>query len=163
MRHYFAAAFATARQLTVGVEDAEDACAEAFARAYFRLAQCGQPDRFRGWLLQIVRHQALNVRRYQTLRASVSLDSVPEPAVASENSDDGIDDALRFRVRRALDGLSPVKRAVVRHYDIDGWTHERVAGALGISVFMSRRHLSDARAILREKLGDFYREVADDD
>ena len=110
-----------------------------------------------------MRHQALNVRRYQTLRASVSLDSVPEPAVASDHSDEGVDDVLRFRVRRALDDLSPVKRAVVRHYDIDGWTHERVAGALGISVFMSRRHLSDARAILREKLGDFSRVGPDDD
>ncbi len=75
----------------------------------------------------------------------------------------GLTETLQFSVRRAFDDLSPIKRAVVRHYDIDGWTHEQVAGALGISVSMSRRHLSDARAILRDKLGDFYREETDDD
>lgn len=161
VRRHFAAAFAVARGLTAVAEDAEDACAEAFARAYFRLAACGQPDRFRGWLLQIVRRQALNVRRYQAMRAAVSLDTVPEPAALTAIRYGAEPDNLR--VRRALDELSPVKRAVVKHHDVDGWTHEQVANALGISVFMSRRHLSDAHALLRKLLGDFMREATDDD
>lgn len=161
MRRYFAAAFAVARRLTTVAEDAEDACAEAFARAYFRLAECGRPDRFRGWLLQIVRRQALNVRRYQAMRTAVSLDAVPEPAAPSARLDGAASDDLRLR--RALNDLSPVKRAVVKHHDVDGWTHEQIAKTLGISVFISRRHLSDAHALLRNLLGDFIREATDDD
>lgn len=71
MRRHFDAVFAAARSLTSVVEDAEDACQEAFARAFFRLNECGQPTQFRGWILQIARYQALNIRRYQALRAGV--------------------------------------------------------------------------------------------
>jgi RNA polymerase sigma-70 factor (ECF subfamily) len=163
MRRYFAVAFATALQITAVAEDAEDACSEAFARAYFRLARCGYTDRFRGWLLQIVRRQALNVRRYQALRAAVSLDSVPEPVAESSTGGDVPRNDLPFQLRRALDLLPPIKRAVVKHHDVDGWTHNQVAELLGISVFMSRRHLSDAHVILRDQIGNLDREAMDDD
>jgi RNA polymerase sigma-70 factor (ECF subfamily) len=154
MRRHFPVAFATARRLTATPEDAEDACQEAFARAYFRLAECGEPARFLGWTLQIVRHHAHNVRRYQALRAALSLDELPAAAAASMTTH-GVESAdLRQHLHRALGTLSPVKRAVVQHHDLDGWTHPQIARALGISVLMSRRHLSDARARLRTVLGE---------
>jgi RNA polymerase sigma-70 factor, ECF subfamily len=163
MRRHFDAAFAAARRLTGSAEDAEDACQEAFARAYFRLAECRDPDRFRGWVLQVVRHHAHNVRRYQALREATSIDDIPEPAAEHAGADDLERTELRGRLQHALEALPPVKRAVVRHHDVDGWTHPQVARALGISVLMSRRHLSDARAALRELLGDLMNEDIDND
>lgn len=153
MRRHFDAAFITARSLTNVIEDAEDACQEAFARAYFRLDECGQPEQFRGWVLQIVRYQAMNIRRYQALRAAQSLDAASDiHATPSSIADDFSDQ--RLRLRRALDSLSPIQRAVVVHHEIDGWTHNQIAHKTGLSVLMSRRHLSDARAKLRILLGD---------
>jgi RNA polymerase sigma-70 factor (ECF subfamily) len=154
MRRHFEAAFSVARRLTATTEDAEDACQEAFARAYFRLAECRDPERFRGWVLQVVRHHAHNVRRYQALRAAASVDDIPDPAVEPDAADIEQTD-LRRRLHRALDALPPTKRAVVTHHDVDGWTHAQVAAKLGISILMSRRHLSDARARLRDVLGEF--------
>jgi RNA polymerase sigma-70 factor (ECF subfamily) len=162
MRRHFEAAYSVARRLTATPEDAEDACQEAFARAYFRLAECRDPERFRGWLLQVVRHHAHNVRRYQALRAAASLDDVPEMETARDSAGaEQID--LRRLLHRALEALPAIERAVVQHHDVDGWTHAQVAQRLGISVLMSRRHLSDARAQLRELLGELMSEGITDD
>ena len=168
VRRHVSAAFATARVLTTTEEDAEDACQDAFARAYFRLRECREPDHFRGWLLQIVRHRAHNLRAYQALRACVSLDAAPASAKASQTggSDRGVElDELRDALERAMASLSDIKRRVVAHYEVDGWTHEQVALQLGISVLMSRRHLSDARRQLRRALSAFapFDEVSDDE
>jgi RNA polymerase sigma-70 factor (ECF subfamily) len=152
VRRHFDSAFAIARRLTVSPADAEDACQEAFARAYFRLDRCGRPSQFREWLHQIVRHHAHNIRRYQALRAAASLNEAQDVAADATTSDDSEISDLRNQLASALATLSPVKRAVIQHHDVDGWTHPQVAQALGISVLMSRRHLSDARAALRAQL-----------
>jgi DNA-directed RNA polymerase specialized sigma24 family protein len=65
---------------------------------------------------------------------------------------------LGRRLAVAVAELSPVKQTVIRHHDVGGWTHGQIALALGISEGMSRRHLSDARAILRRRLGPVVRE-----
>ena len=169
VRRHVDAAFAAARALTATEEDAEDACQDAFARAYFRLRECREPARFRGWVLQIVRRRAHNLRAYQALRSCVSLDAVPAAAAGEASAARGAVpgralelEELRAALARALDALAPVKRAVVRHHDVDGWTHAQVASHLGISVPMSRRHLSDARRQLRGTLAALGWEEDDD-
>jgi RNA polymerase sigma-70 factor, ECF subfamily len=167
MRRHFDAAFAAARRLTTTEQDAEDACQEAFTRAYFRLERCGAPERFRGWLLQIVRHHAHNVRRYQALREAASLEDLHDPPKVRTSRRHLESADVGEHLRRALATLSPVKRAVVVHHDVDGWTHAQIAQALSISVFMSRRHLSDARNALRSLLSDvakdFFEDLQDDE
>jgi RNA polymerase sigma-70 factor (ECF subfamily) len=163
MRRHFDAAFATARRLTASDEDAEDACQEAFARGWFRLDRCGDPARVGAWLIQITRHHAHNVRRYQRLRASVALEDVPAPVSRGATSDAVEQAELGRQLREALSGLTPVKRDVVRHHDVDGWTHGQIAKALDISEAMSRRHLSDARAQLRRRLGAAARDLMIED
>lgn len=165
MRRHFDAAFAIAVRLTATEEDAEDACQEAFARAYFRLADCGEPARFRGWLLQIVRHHAHNVRRYQTLRVAASLDETPEPGIDAAGERNVERGELQRAIASALAALPIIKRRVVQHAIVDGWTHAQIAERLRISAAMSRRHLSDARTTLRRTLGDTAQDffLGDDD
>src|SRR4051794_36848315 len=80
IRRHFNATFAIARSLTANREDAEDACQDAFARAFFRLDTCREPDRFGPWIGQIVRRRAHNLRAYQALRRCATLESGPEPS-----------------------------------------------------------------------------------
>jgi len=49
--------------------------------------------------------------------------------------------------------LPEVQGQAVGRYDLEGWSHAEVAEMLGISVLMSRRHVSDGRKRLREELG----------
>jgi len=119
------------------------------------LNECGQPEQFRGWILQIARYQALNIRRYQAPRAAVALDAVPDPPSLTHATDASLMHD-NTRVRQAMATLSPLQRAVVVHHEIDGWTHDQIARKTGLGVLMSRRHLSDARASLRKFLDPFF-------
>ena len=158
LHRHFDAAYAIAFRLTGLAQDAEDACQEAFARAYFRLNDCKQPSRFAGWLMQIVRHHAHNVRRYQALRSATSLGSDTPIAASDDPSADAARAELAAALRAALAELTGIKRAVVVGHDVEGWTHPQIAARLGISVFMSRRHLADAHAQLRARLGPAWRD-----
>jgi DNA-directed RNA polymerase specialized sigma24 family protein len=47
-------------------------------------------------------------------------------------------------------------------HDLEGMKHGEIAELVGCSEGMSRRHLSDARRVLRVKLADRYRGEDDD-
>ncbi|MEO8449928.1 MAG: RNA polymerase sigma factor [Gemmatimonadota bacterium] len=163
VRRHFPAAFAAASALTARAEDAEDVCQDGFARAYFRLHDCRNPSQFRAWLMQIVRRRAHNVREYQALRTAVSLDAAPESAGRESPGRDVELAELSDRLRAALATLPVRQYDVVRRHAVDGWTHPQISQSLGISVLMSRKHLSDARRRLRALLIDLAFEEAYDD
>ncbi len=109
------------------------------------------PARFGAWLLTSVKRRALNrVRSIRRQRAVALDDSVPASADSAAELERR---ELRDRLRRALARLSVVQREVVLLADVEQWSHADIATGLGISVLMSRRHLSDARRTLRALLG----------
>lgn len=154
VRRHLRAAHAVALAVLQTYSDAEDVVQEAFMTAIERLDDCRDPERFAGWLLQIVRNRARNARDHRKLRAASPLDNGQEapadlsPARQAEQAE------LRDRLLRALSALPEVQREVVLLHDIDGWQHREIAAALGCSEVMSRQHLFVARRALRERLGD---------
>lgn len=154
VRRHYRAAFSVALALTGEQADAEDVCQDAFVRALERIAQCREPDRFLGWLLQIVRSQAFNLLGRQKVRAAEPL--AEDVAAAPDNpSGDAHRSELRERLQAALARLSPAQRQVVLLHDMEGWTHREVAAAVGCSELMSRQHLFNARRALRRLLGEY--------
>ncbi len=153
VRRHYRAAFAVALAVLGDGMDAEDACHDGFLQALERLDQLRRPDRFAGWLVQIVRNRARNLRNYLKVRSARPLD--PEfaaagrdgPAARFERSE------LRRRLEAALDALSQVQREVVLLHDLEGWKHREIAELLGLSEGMSRQHLMAGRRALRERLG----------
>lgn len=135
--------------------DAEDVAQDALVVALERIGDCRHPDRFAGWLLQIVRNQARNWLAKRRLRDVAQHDQLPggarlafgsvEPAPA-ENV------GLKDRLVAALSNLSETQCEVVLLHDLEEWTHQEIGQALGISEVMSRQHLFVARRILRGRL-----------
>jgi RNA polymerase sigma-70 factor, ECF subfamily len=163
VRRHFRAAYAVALALTREPADADDVCQDAFVRAYERLADCREPHRFAAWLAQIVRNRARNRLAYFRIRRALPLASAEDrassrasPAVDAEREE------LRRALLAALGGLPPVQREVVMLHDLEGMKHGEIAELVGCSEGMSRRHLSDARRVLRVKLADRYRGDDDD-
>ncbi len=151
VRRFYRAAYATALGVFNNPMDAEDACQDAFIRALERLDDC-QPDRFGGWLLQIVRNRARNLRDYERVRDGPDLEVVA--AASRERTDDASERSdLRARLETALETLTDAQREVVLLHDLEGWKHREIAEALGISEVMARQHLFVARRALRERLG----------
>lgn len=159
---YLRACRAVALAVTGDPSDADDVCQDAFVRAYERLADCREPDRFAAWLAQIVRNRARNRLAYFRVRRALPLGAAHERAGGASPHADAEREELRRALLAALGGLPAIQRQVVMLHDLEGMKHGEVAQLVGCSEGMSRRHLSDARRVLRQRLAHRYRERDDD-
>jgi RNA polymerase sigma-70 factor, ECF subfamily len=157
VRRYRRAALARALAVLGDSFEAEDVAQDSFVQAYDQLATCRDPGRFGAWMLTITHRAALNRARSIRRRRAVPMDATAAESGAygaaenagSETLDRG---ELQQKLTRALAELSPVQREVVLLADLEDWSHAEIADKTGVSVAMSRRHLSDARRKLRTLL-----------
>jgi RNA polymerase sigma-70 factor (ECF subfamily) len=153
LERYFRACRAVALAVTGNEADADDACQEGFIQAIQRIDTCRDPERFGGWLLQIVRNRARNLVRHHAVRSAEPLElhevaGAESPALEMERGE------LRGRLLSALAQLSEVQREVVLLHDLEGWTHETIAGRLELPAGTVRSHLHYARRRLRRILSE---------
>ena len=158
VRRHLPAAEAAALAVVGERADAEDVCQDAFVSALEHIERCRPEEKFRPWLLAIVRNGALDLRRRQKVRAAEPL----EAADVARRGDEGdaaspLRDAERAEIgahlRAALERLTDVRREVVLLHDLEGWTHREIARHLGLAEGTTRAHLFWARRRLREILG----------
>jgi len=159
VRAFLRACYSVALGVLGRPADAEDVAQDAFVVALERIHTCRHPERFAGWLLQIVRNRALN-RLEARRRRDVGAERDP-PQVASATL--ATPAGMERRLVQALDELSGTQREVVLLHDLEEWTHAEIADALGISEGMSRQHLFQARRVLRARLGERARAEAADE
>jgi RNA polymerase sigma-70 factor (ECF subfamily) len=149
VRRYRRVALARATALVIDPSDAEDVVQDAFIRAHDQLAVLREPDRVGPWLMTMVRNLALNSARARRRQRTVPVE-VDVQADARHSADQlTLQRDLRTTLMRALAQLSTIQREVVLLADLEGCAHAEIARLLGLSVLMSRRHLSDARSRLR--------------
>ena len=96
VRRHLRTAHAVARATLDNPDDADDVCQDAFIRALQQIDSCRNPERFKAWLMAIVRNTAHNRRQYNQVRTAVPL----EKAVSAASGDDPLADAERIRVAR---------------------------------------------------------------
>lgn len=137
---------------------ARDFTQDAFVRAFEKLGTYRGEAAFSTWLHSVAASVTLNgLRRVRRLRR-YETDLEDGAAVADRTREAEPD--LKIRLRRAIDGLPEGYRAVFVMHELEGYTHEEIAGALGVEVGTSKAQLSRARARLREALADFAGEWA---
>jgi len=158
VRAHYRACYCTALAVVRLPEDARDVAQDALVAAYRKIGSCQEPARFSGWLLTIVRHQAIEHLRTRAsarrLRERAAVD-VPAPAAP-----DGL---LRDRLLAAAEGLTGRQAEVLFLHDLEGCTHPEIAGLLGISEVLSRQVLFEARKKMRQRLADGPAANHDDD
>jgi RNA polymerase sigma-70 factor, ECF subfamily len=152
VRRHLRAAHAAALALTGDPDDADDVCQDAFVSALEKIAQCRDPERFRAWLVRIVRNRAHDMRRRAR---SVKLGT---ETVANDESPFQFADRseLRGRLAVALDTLTELQRRVLLLHDFEGWRHAEISTELGISHVSSRFNLHVARRAMRARLKGMY-------
>lgn len=135
---------------------AADFTQETFIRAFERLEQYRGESSLATWLHTIAVSVALNgMRKVKRFR------SAAEPIMAVEADHrlavqpTGFTADLKVRLHAAIDALSEKLRPVFVMHDVEGYTHEEIAGTLGIPVGTSKARLFDARAKLRVALSAF--------
>ena len=139
-------------------ELARDFTQETFIRAFAKLDGFRGEAAFATWLHRIATTVALNglrkVKRFR--RREAELDEAAQVVSRGRAAEPD----LKTRLRRAIDGLPVGYRTVFVMHDVEGYTHEEIAGALGVETGTSKAQLSRARAKLRAALADFAGEWA---
>ena len=153
---------------TDGRAEAEDAVAEAMARAWERRDQLRDRNRFRGWLFRILRNCCLARHRRREARP----DEVPLPAEGDDEpsfslferlhqpfllwwgnpEEEFFDGLLAEDLERAVDALPEPFRSVVVMADVQGFRYAEIAEALDVPVGTVRSRLARGRARLQEEL-----------
>jgi RNA polymerase sigma-70 factor, ECF subfamily len=154
VRRHLPMAHSVARSVVGSPDEADDVCQEAFLAALRNIEQCRHPDRFRRWLLTIVRNRALNRVRSESRKGTVSVDLVGECAGSEDPHADLERKELRFKLHGLARTLSATQERVFRLHDAEGWGYGEIAEELGISYGACRVHLHMARKRLRAGLGE---------
>jgi RNA polymerase sigma-70 factor, ECF subfamily len=152
VHRYTGIAHAVAYAVTQSDTDADDVVQDAFLLAFRKLRTASDPQQFRAWLLRIVRNRAYNVvefqrvRRYEVLSGAEPASDDSSPALLAERGE------TRAAIVQALSTIKPVLREVFLLHDTEGFTHAEIAALLGTSELMSRKHLMNARSLMRDAL-----------
>ena len=134
-------------------ELARDFTQLTFIRAFERIGDFRGESSLATWLHTIGVSIALNgLRKVKTAR---NREAPIEAAASVGTYDREAEPDLKVRLQEAIDDLSEKYRTVFLMHDVEGFTHEEIASALGIPVGTSKTRLFQGRAKLREALADF--------
>lgn len=143
-------------RMTGDDELAEEYTQQAFIRAFDRLSTFRGEAALSTWLhaitVSVVYNGLRKVKRQRGRQVALG-DAVGLSEPAPDPQPD-----LRERLKEAIDGLPLGYRTVFVMHEIEGYTHEEIAAALGVQPGTSKAQLSRARARLREELADFAEE-----
>ena len=142
--------YAVCLRLTGDAAAAEERTQDAFVRAWERLGTFRGESAFGTWLhrlaVNVVLMEQRGRRRRERRVAPASDDPVFERAAAVPAG------AERLDLERAIALLPAGARAVFVLFDVEGYSHEEIAGMCGIAVGTSKAQLFRARRLLREML-----------
>lgn len=133
-----------------GPAEADDLTQEVFIRAWTKLGTYKGEARFGTWLHRLAVNHILSrrtaLKRWDARHAFG--DSLLGRLLARRERSSGerldLEDALQLLPKRA--------KEVFVLYDVEGYGHEEIAEALGVSVGTSKSQLHRARMLLRERL-----------
>src|SRR3989442_4767583 len=127
-------------------EDAEDVLQETFLEVVRNIKQFRGEGYLWGWIRRIATTKALMRIRREQVRETESLDEEPGKP--------GMHVGANLDLERAFDRLSETSRAVVWLHDVEGYTHEEIAGQMGKTVSFSKSQLARAHTRLRRMLDE---------
>jgi RNA polymerase sigma-70 factor (ECF subfamily) len=158
--------FRLTMNITRNREDAEDAMQDAFMKAYAHLDSFQENSRFYTWLVRIAANEAL-MRLRKRRPNQFSLDEPIEgddDVMPREIEDWGPSPEQRYAqsemqdiLNQVIGQLEPDYRAVFVLRDIEEFSTEETAAAVGISEAAVKSRLLRARLKLREKLDRYFR------
>lgn len=139
----------------VGPASADDASQDAFISA-FKSIRSFRGGNFRSWLLRITANVCRDQLRAAKRKGGASLESmleagVWEPTSPGRSPEEAASDAeLNAAIMTAVAALPPDQRAVLVLIDIEGYSYEETAKAVGASLGTVKSRLSRAREKVRD-------------
>ena len=137
-----------ARRICRTTEDAEDVLQETFFEVCRSIGRYREEGSLWGWVRTIAASKALMRLRRNKYRDTDELqDEFVGPAAARTTTSG-------WTWRPRWSGCPRPSRAVVWLHDVEGYTHEEIAGMMGKTASFSKSQLARAHARLRRWLGE---------
>ncbi|MEO8878848.1 MAG: sigma-70 family RNA polymerase sigma factor [Gemmatimonadaceae bacterium] len=152
VKRHLRAAHAVALAVLGELSDADDAMQDAFLSAMQHLDSCHPAEKFRAWLLTIVRNRAYDLKRRGRVRSVELLEEDTAQAREASPLEMAERSELNVRLTTAIGTLTDTQREVLMMHDVEGWKHADIAQLLGLAESTVRVHLLHARRKLRKRL-----------
>ena len=137
-----------ARRICRTTEDAEDVLQETFFEVCRSIGRYREEGSLWGWIRTIAASKALMRLRRNKYRDT---DELNDELVMGHQKEET---HLRMDLEAALERLPETSRAVVWLHDVEGYTHDEIAGMMGKTASFSKSQLARAHARLRRWLGE---------
>ncbi len=147
-REHVARVHSLARRMA-GVEAADDLTQEVFLRAWQKLGTFRGSSSFGTWLHRLAVNLILSRRTTLARRRDrhVAAEGLVERMIGRRETP-----GLAMDLEAAMGHLPDGARQVFVLYDVEGYSHDEIAQAMGISVGTSKSQLHRARMLLRRHL-----------
>jgi RNA polymerase sigma-70 factor (ECF subfamily) len=169
VRPYERAVFITTYGILRDHADAEEAAQETMLKALMHLNQLADPEKFKGWLLQIAVNEARLKRRGKHANLFEPLDENPNPSTEEPfmprdfadwrelPSDIAERKEIRQHISRAVHSLPEIYRETFILRDVEQLSAAECAAILGITIPAVKVRLHRARLMMREQLAPVLR------
>jgi RNA polymerase sigma-70 factor (ECF subfamily) len=124
---------------------------DGFLKVFTRLDQYDPAQPFKGWLRRIMINAAVDHYRQEVRHHNQENLDQADQLVATDTID-AYSQLAHEDLLMLIQRLSSAYRLVFNLYVMDGFTHEEIAGQLGISIGASKSNLARARENLRQLL-----------
>ncbi len=139
-----------AARMLGSLDAAEDAVQDALVRAFDRLADCREPEKFAGWLFLILRNRCFAQRRRDKREESLPQDTA-DAIAAPERSDRALEQRERTgALERAVGQLTPEQREAFVLKHVEGLPYNEIAQLTGATVASLKMRVHRAYDRLRE-------------
>ena len=137
------------RRLVGDPDQAADVAQEVWIQIFRALPSWRGDSLFSTWAHRIAVNRTLNALRSMRRLTTTEVQIEEDSATVEHDGDRSL---LAQTIDEAVQKLSPGARAVFVLHDVEGYTHEEIAAALGITSGGSKSQLFKARAKLRRLL-----------
>jgi len=147
-RRFFAFAMSVCIRYNPNRDDALEVLNDSFMKVFDNISRFDQDKPFKSWFRRILVNTSLDRYRENkkfTLQAEFD---ASELEVSGQAEYEGRMEAEEILVMLA--SLPELYRVIFNLYEVEGYSHDEIAGMLDIAPGTSRSHLSRARAMLRK-------------
>ncbi len=129
---------------------AEELTQRIFVRAWIKLNSFRAEGSFSSWLYRLSVNMVIGELQLSQRKdgQTVNLEDVPSAALPRLEPTPN----LQLDLERAIASLPPQARVVFVLHDVEGYKHEEIADAMGVTVGTCKSQLFRARQILKEAL-----------
>lgn len=140
-------------------EAAQDLLQDGFIKVFMNINSFENKGSFEGWMKRIFVNLALeNIRKDKTKKMySDDIENVSDLDIIDEAEGD-IDGITEDELLKMVQELPQGYRSVFNLYAIEDYSHKEISEMLGIAEGTSRSQYTRARALLQEKIKEYFKQ-----